>query len=76
MNVETNSWSICSKMIQLGKKYGIKAMCETMASMKSSSILKIIHQFIANLMSTFGLQNNYLEKDDPWEFILAATDFK
>ena len=51
-------------------------MCETMASMKSSSILKIIHQFIAKLMSTFGLQNNYLEKDDPWEFILAATDFK
>ena len=28
-----------------------------------------------NLGSTFNLQNNYLDKDDPWSGILAATNF-
>ena len=40
-----------------------------------NSILEIIHQVIANLVRTYGLQNNDLDKDDPWSGILAATDF-
>ena len=28
-----------------------------------------------NLGSTFNLQNNYLDEDDPWSSILAATNF-
>ena len=40
-----------------------------------NSILNIIHQIIANLVRTFELQNNYLDEDDPWSGILAATDF-
>ena len=39
------------------------------------SILEIIHQLISNLVHTFDLQNNYLEEDDPWSGILAATAF-
>ena len=34
-----------------------------------------IHQVISNLVDTNDLQNNYLDEDDPWEVILAVTDF-
>ena len=40
-----------------------------------NSILEIIHQVIENLVHTFNLQNNYIDEDDPWSGILAATDF-
>ena len=40
-----------------------------------NSILERIHQVIANLICTFALQNNHLDKDDPCSGILAATDF-
>ena len=40
-----------------------------------NSILEIINQVIANLVSMFDLQNNDLDEDDPWSGILAATDF-
>ena len=38
-----------------------------------NSMLERIHQVISNLVSTFDLQNNYLDEDDPWSGILAAT---
>ena len=57
------------------KEYGIKARCATTENTQDSSILEIIHQVIANLVRTFELQNNYLDEDDPWSGILAATDF-
>ena len=40
-----------------------------------NSILEIIHQVIKNLVRTYGLPNNYLDEDEPWSEILAATDF-
>ena len=40
-----------------------------------NSILGIINQVIANLIRTYELQNIYLDEDDPWSGILAATDF-
>ena len=45
-------------------------MCETRGNPKTSSILDIIQQLIANLVCTFELQNIYLDKDDPWSGIL------
>ena len=38
-------------------------------------MLERYHQVIANPVCTFDLQNNYLDEDDPWSGILAATDF-
>ena len=38
-------------------------------------ILEIIHQFIANLVHTFDIKNNYLDEDDPWSGVTAATAF-
>ena len=35
----------------------------------------MIQQVITNLVRTYKLQINYLDKDDPWSEILAATDF-
>ena len=57
------------------REYGIKAKCATTANPKANSTLERIHQVIANLVRTSDLQNNYLDKDDPWSGILAATDF-
>ena len=38
-------------------------------------MIEIIHQVIANLVCTYDLQHNYLDEDEPWSGILAATDF-
>ena len=48
-----------------------------MENPQANSILKGIHhhQVISSLVRTFDLENNYLDKDDPWSGILAATYF-
>ena len=47
----------------------------TTENSQANSILEIIHRFIANLVLTFDLQNNYLDEDEPWSVILAAKSF-
>ena len=42
-----------------------KAKCETTENKQSKSVLKRMHQVNENLVSTFDLPNNYLDKDDP-----------
>ena len=44
-------------------KYKIKAKCATTENPKANSILERIHQVIVNLVRTYDLQNNYLDKD-------------
>jgi len=34
-----------------------------------------VHQVIANMIRTFELEENYLDEDDPWGGILAATAY-
>ena len=46
-----------------------------MENTKTKFILEIIQQVIANLVHAFNLQNNYLDGDEPWAGILAATYF-
>ena len=46
-----------------------------MANPWENYILERIYQVIANRVRTLDLQNNYLDEDDPWSGILAATDF-
>ena len=37
--------------------------------------MEIIHQVLENLRDTFDLKNKYLDEDDLWAGILAATTF-
>ena len=46
-----------------------------MENTQENSILERITQVIANLLPTLGLQNNYLDEDDPCSGIIAAIDF-
>ena len=57
------------------KEYGIKVKKATTANPQANSILERVHQVIGNMIRTFQLEENYLDEDDPWKGILAATAF-
>ena len=42
---------------------------------QANAIVERVHQTIGNIIRTFELQDHYLDEDDPWEGILAATAF-
>ena len=39
-------------------------------------ILERLHSVLGNLVRTYNLQGNYLDKDDPWMVILSVTVFE
>ena len=41
----------------------------------SNAILERIHQVLRNLVWTFNIQQNYVDKNDPWAGILAVAEF-
>jgi RNase H-like domain found in reverse transcriptase/Integrase zinc binding domain/Reverse transcriptase (RNA-dependent DNA polymerase) len=55
--------------------YGIKPKGITKRNPQANAIIERIHQTIGNIIRTFEVQDNYLDEDDPWEGILAATMF-
>ena len=55
--------------------YGIKRKPITVRNPQANAIVERIHQVIANMIRTFELETNYLDKDDPWKGILSATAF-
>ena len=55
--------------------YGIKDKPITTRNPQANAIVERIHQVIANIIRTFELQDNYLDEDNPWKGILAATAF-
>jgi len=55
--------------------YGIKAKPITTRNPQANAIVERIHQVIANIVRTFELQDNYLDEEEPWQGILAATAF-
>ena len=55
--------------------YGITRRPITVRNPQANAIVERIHQVIANIIRTFELQTNYLDEDDPWAGILAATAF-
>jgi hypothetical protein len=42
---------------------------------QANAIVKWVQQTIGNIIQTFELHENYLDEDDPWKGILAATAF-
>ena len=57
------------------KEYGITRKPITVRNPQANAIVERVHQTIGNMIRTFELENNYLEEDDPWKGILAATAF-
>ena len=55
--------------------YGIKPKGITKRNPQANAIIERIHQTIGNIIRTFEVQDNYLDEEDPWEGILAATMF-
>ena len=56
-------------------EYGIKKKMITVRNPQANAIVEHIHQVIANMVRTFELETNYLDKEDPWKGVLAATAF-
>jgi RNase H-like domain found in reverse transcriptase/Reverse transcriptase (RNA-dependent DNA polymerase)/Integrase zinc binding domain len=56
--------------------YGIERKGITVRNPQANAIIERIHQTIANIIRTFEVQKDpYLDPDDPWSGILAATMF-
>lgn len=55
--------------------YGIKGKPITVRNPQANAIVERIHQVIANIIQTFELEENYLNKEDPWKGILSAASF-
>ena len=59
----------------LSEQYGIKKKPITVRNPQANAIVERIHQVIGNMIRTFELEENYLDKEDPWKGILSATAF-
>jgi len=57
------------------KEYGIVVRKATTANPQANAIIERVHQVIGNMISTFDLEENNLDEDDPWAGILAATAY-
>jgi hypothetical protein len=55
--------------------YGMKKKPITTQNPQANAIVKRVHQTIGNIIQTFELHDNYLDEDNPWKEILAATAF-
>ena len=55
--------------------YGIKCKPISVRNPQANAIVEWVHQVIGNIIRTFDLEANYLDNDNPWRGILAATAF-
>ena len=62
-----------AKMVK--NDYGIKRKPITRRNPQANAVIERIHQTIGNVIRTFQVQEAYLDEDDPWSGILAATMF-
>ena len=57
------------------KDYKIKVKPSSSVNPNSNVILERIHSVLGNFLWMYNIQNIYVDKDDPWMVILAATPF-
>ena len=57
------------------EEYVILTKPATAGNPQAESIIKRIHQLLANLILTFDLDKNYADEDEPWKLILLAAAF-
>jgi hypothetical protein len=55
--------------------YGVKKTPITTRNPQANAIVERVHRTIGNIIRTSELHENYLDEDDPWKGILAATAF-
>ena len=55
--------------------YGVRKKMITVRNSQANAIVEQIYQAIVNMVCTFELETNYLDKVDPWKGVLAATAF-
>ena len=56
-------------------EYRITAKPSTSGNPMPNALLEQIHQVLENLVQTFNISQNYVDKNDPWTGILAVTVF-
>ena len=66
---------IGSEFQKMLDEYGVKKKPITTRNPQANAIVERVHQTIGNIIRTFELEDNYLDEDDPWKGILAATAF-
>jgi transposase InsO family protein len=54
-------------------KYDIEAKPSSKQNPQSNAILERIHQTIGNMIRTFEIENQLIDKSDPWSGILSAV---
>ncbi len=59
----------------LKEEYGIKGKPITVRNPQANAIVERIHQVLGNMIQAFELEKHYLDDEDPWKGILAATAF-
>ncbi len=59
----------------LKEEYGIKGKPITVRNPQANAIVERIHQVLGNMIRAFELEKHYLDDEDPWKGILAATAF-
>jgi hypothetical protein len=55
--------------------HGVKKKPITTRNPQANAIVERLHQTSGNIIRTYELHENYLDEDDPWKAILAATAF-
>src|SRR5688500_12870786 len=59
----------------LVQDYDIKRKPVTVRNTQANAFMERIHQATANMVRTFALKKNYLDKDNLWKEVLHATAF-
>ena len=58
------------------KDYGVRSRPITIQNPQANSIIERVHQVVSNMVCTYELEENtYVDEDNPWAGILAATAF-
>ena len=58
------------------KDYNIRSRPITIQNPQANSIIERVHQVVSNMVRTYELEENtYIDEDNPWAGILAATAF-
>ena len=57
------------------RDYNIKCKFITTRNPQANAIIERVHQVLGNLIQTFELEDNYMDKKDPWAGILTAAAF-
>ena len=62
--------------IFIENEYGIKTKPASLGNPQENATIERLHQLLGNLVSTYNLQETYVDDADPWMGILAESAFE